>query len=130
MTEETLYDVASRISKLLGVISKKWVIEIIICLLNGHLRFNKLQDVIPEISGKELSEKLKLLFELKIVDKVILNAIPTVITYQLTEKGDLLRRNLLELYLTSLSIDKMESNISENQFVQLKNQWENYLGNL
>ena len=106
-------DWVSPIEMSISLLSKKWVIEIILLLMNGRKRFSDFQETIPNISGKVLSERLKELHKDGIIEKIILNVIPLKIKYQLTDRGQLLNRILFELSIlgSSLYPDKISSSI-------------------
>lgn len=69
------------------VISKKWAISIVYNLLSVSKRFKELERSLGRICPKILSERLKELEKLKLVEKRISGIFPTKITYQLTKKG-------------------------------------------
>jgi DNA-binding HxlR family transcriptional regulator len=88
----------------LSFLSKKWVLPIIIHLKDGRKRFSDLQESISNISGKMLSERLKELHDEGMIEKIILNAIPLKVKYQLTEKGHSLDRIMFELSILGGSL--------------------------
>jgi DNA-binding HxlR family transcriptional regulator len=68
------------------LLSKRWVGLIISQLLEGKTRFSEIESSIP-ISGKLLSERLKELEEVNIVERKVYPETPVRIEYVLTEKG-------------------------------------------
>ena len=85
----------------LDIISRKWSIEILECLHSGRKRYSDLLELNDQLSSKVLSERLKDLYELGIIDKIVMNIIPMKAKYQLTKKGELLIPILLEMALFS-----------------------------
>ncbi|GAC1364991.1 MAG: hypothetical protein NVS2B12_23720 [Ktedonobacteraceae bacterium] len=77
-------DPMERAIRLIGDV---WVLLIVINLLPGTRRFKKLQEVIGRISSKTLSQRLKALEELGIVERQAFYEIPPRVEYSLTEKG-------------------------------------------
>lgn len=79
-------------------IGGKWKPVIIwILLLNKVMRFNELDKAIDGISQKMLSQQLKDLERLKIVDRKSYPVIPPKVEYRLTEKGKSLKENLTKI---------------------------------
>lgn len=70
----------------LYVLGGKWKLRIIIALVSGHNRFNKLQQVIKGISARVLSNELKQL-ELNGLAKRLVHTdrIPVIVEYVPTE---------------------------------------------
>lgn len=75
------YDAAA---ELLG---KRWTGLIIRTLLAGPKRFGEIRSMVPDLSDRLLSERLKELEENQIVERVIHTGRPVVVIYQLTAKG-------------------------------------------
>jgi len=69
------------------IIGKKWTILIVYNLLSGPKRFRELEKSLSQICPKMLSERLKELEKLKLIEKKISSIWPLKITYQLTQKG-------------------------------------------
>lgn len=79
-------------------IGGKWKPVIIwLLLLNEVMRFNELDKVIHGISQKMLSQQLKDLEKLKIVDRKSYPVIPPKVEYRLTKKGKSLKENLTKI---------------------------------
>jgi DNA-binding HxlR family transcriptional regulator len=60
-------------------------------LLRGPVRFKDIREMVPHMSDKMLSERLKELEELEILERKVYPEIPVRIEYDLTEKGKDLR---------------------------------------
>lgn len=52
-----------------------------------EVRFTDLQNAIPGINSRMLSDRLSDLEKMKLVDRKVTNTKPTTVTYQITEKG-------------------------------------------
>lgn len=93
-----------------AVLSRKWHPVIIHRLLaHGPLRFGELEDRIPEVSGKVLSESLTDLEEKGLVERSVTDHKPIHVEYTLTPQGQELETAITELhdwgreYLTAAS---------------------------
>ena len=78
------------------ILSKRWVGLIIHQLLDSPKRFNQLEAEL-NITGKVLSDKLKQLEELKIIQRDVYPSTPVKIEYTLTEKGRALEPVIKEI---------------------------------
>lgn len=72
------------------LIGRRWTGAILRALLSGVTRFSDLTDVIPELSDRMLSERLKELEAEGIVRRTVIPTTPVRIEYHLTEKGQAL----------------------------------------
>ena len=75
------------IRKTLEIIDKKWTILIVYNLLSGKKRFKDLEKLLRPICPKMLSERLKELEKLKLIERKVSLKRPLRITYQLTSRG-------------------------------------------
>ena len=64
---------------------------IINVLLRGAVRFKDIREMVPHMSDKMLSERLKELEEQGILERKVYPEIPVRIEYELTDKGKDLR---------------------------------------
>jgi DNA-binding HxlR family transcriptional regulator len=86
------------LSGLLDVIAKKWALLIIAILGNeGEKGFNELKRELGCISPKPLSDTLKNLERIGMVNKKVLETSPPTVKYSLTADGWELRSHLLPL---------------------------------
>lgn len=69
------------------LIGKRWTGLIIRVLLTGPKRFKEITDIIPNVSSKVLTERLKELECEGIINRVVYPEMPVRIEYGLTEKG-------------------------------------------
>ena len=82
----------------LDVIAKKWALLIIAILGNeGERGFNELKKELGCISPKPLSDTLKNLERIGLVDKKILKTSPPTVKYSLTSDGRELREYLIPI---------------------------------
>lgn len=82
-----------------AVLSRKWHPVIIHRLLkHGSLRFGELEDRIPEVSGKVLSESLTDLEEKGLVERAVTDHKPINVEYSLTPQGQELETAITELH--------------------------------
>lgn len=79
-----------RFEKAMGLLSTRWVGLILSELLNGTKRFSEMEQDLP-ISGRLLSDRLKLLEKEGIVERNIYSEFPVRIEYTLSEKGQALK---------------------------------------
>lgn len=75
------------IRKTLDIIGKKWAILIVYNLLSGEKRFKDLENSVGKICPRMLSERLKELEKLKLIERKVYPQRPLKITYQLIPKG-------------------------------------------
>ncbi|MFD2214396.1 winged helix-turn-helix transcriptional regulator [Metabacillus endolithicus] len=69
------------------LLGKRWIGIIIHVLLDGPKRFKDLTDIIPSISQKMLSERLKELENEGLLKRIVIDDTPVKVIYELTEKG-------------------------------------------
>lgn len=82
-----------------AVLSRKWHPVIIHRLLeHGPLRFGELENRIPEVSGKVLSESLTDLEEKGLVERAVTDHKPIHVEYSLTSQGQELETAITELH--------------------------------
>jgi DNA-binding HxlR family transcriptional regulator len=69
------------------LIGKRWTGAIVFVLLDGPLRFSEVKTLVPDLSDRLLSERLKELEGEGIVERRRSEGMPVRIEYSLTEKG-------------------------------------------
>jgi DNA-binding HxlR family transcriptional regulator len=69
------------------LIGKRWTGAILFVLMDGPLRFSEVKMLVPDLSDRLLSERLKELEGEGIVERRVLDGTPVHVEYQLTEKG-------------------------------------------
>jgi DNA-binding HxlR family transcriptional regulator len=72
------------------LIGKRWTGAILFVLLDGPLRFSEVKVLVPDLSDRLLSERLKELEQEGIVERRVTDGVPVRIEYALTEKGQAL----------------------------------------
>lgn len=85
--------ICPKFEKAISIISQRWTALVIYQLLSGPKRFSEIQSSIG-ISGKVLSDRLKELEQMDIVNRKVIPATPVMIEYSLTEKGRSMERIL------------------------------------
>jgi len=85
-----------RFEKAMEIISKRWVGLILFELMKGPKRFSEMETNLP-VSGRLLSERLKLLEKEAIVARTVYSEYPVRIEYSLTDKGKSLEPVIHEL---------------------------------
>lgn len=79
------------------LLGKKWTGLIIRSLLSGPKRFSDIQDIIPSLSARMLTERFKELEEQGIILRTVYPEMPVRIEYELTEKGRDLEKAMNEI---------------------------------
>jgi len=79
------------------ILGDKWNLLIFKNLLSGNKRFCQLQSLIPEISSRTLTIKLKNLAGEKLINRKQFPEIPARVEYSLTEKGIHLKKVITEI---------------------------------
>jgi DNA-binding HxlR family transcriptional regulator len=69
------------------LVGKRWTGAILLVLLDGPLRFSEIRQLVPDLSDRLLSERLKELEGEEIVERRVLDGSPVRVEYGLTEKG-------------------------------------------
>jgi DNA-binding HxlR family transcriptional regulator len=69
------------------MVGKRWTGAILMVLLDGPLRFSEIRSLVPDLSDRLLSERLKELEAEGIVDRRVLEGTPVRVEYALSEKG-------------------------------------------
>ncbi|WP_407269175.1 winged helix-turn-helix transcriptional regulator [Radiobacillus sp. PE A8.2] len=100
-----------RFEKAMQLFSKRWVGLILFELLDGSKRFSEMETELP-VSGRLLSERLKLLEQELIVERKVYSEFPVRIEYTLTDKGKALEPVIREIKNWS------ENWVSQNEIEQ------------
>jgi DNA-binding HxlR family transcriptional regulator len=77
----------SRYHRAVELVGKRWTGAILLVLLEGPLRFCEITQVVPALSDRLLSERLKELEAEDIVQRRVHDGAPVRVEYSLTEKG-------------------------------------------
>ncbi|HEX8065073.1 MAG TPA: helix-turn-helix domain-containing protein [Thermoleophilaceae bacterium] len=79
------------------LIGKRWSGAILLVLLDGPLHFSEIRQLVPDISDRLLSERLKELEGEGIVKRHVIDGSPVRVEYRLTKKGLALESSVREL---------------------------------
>lgn len=86
------------VEPVLRLLSGRWTLYIMWRLQSeGPQRFGALVKLLPGVSAKVLTERLRLLEAAGLVDRQVNPTIPPEVTYSLTERGEELRGSLTEI---------------------------------
>ncbi len=66
---------------------KRWTGAILLVLMEGPLRFSEVRQLVPDLSDRLLSERLKELEAEGIVQRTVIDDMPVRVEYELTDKG-------------------------------------------
>jgi DNA-binding HxlR family transcriptional regulator len=69
------------------LIGKRWTGAILFVLMDGPLRFSEVKVLVPDLSDRLLSERLKELEAEGIVNRRVMDEMPVRVEYGLTRKG-------------------------------------------
>jgi len=69
------------------LVGKRWTGAILLVLMGGPLRFSEVRQLVPDLSDRLLSERLKELEAEGIVQRTVIDDIPVRVEYELTGKG-------------------------------------------
>jgi DNA-binding HxlR family transcriptional regulator len=69
------------------LVGKRWTGAILLVLLDGSAHFSEIRELVPEISDRLLSERLKELEAEGIVERRVLDGSPVRVEYAVTDKG-------------------------------------------
>jgi DNA-binding HxlR family transcriptional regulator len=69
------------------MVGKRWTGAILLVMMDGPLRFSEIRSLVPDLSDRLLSERLKELEAEGIVERCVLDGAPVRVEYALTEKG-------------------------------------------
>lgn len=69
------------------ILGKRWNGLIIHSLMESNLRFSQLEHIIPQLSARMLTFRLKELEDEGLINRVVSDSQPVRVEYQLTDKG-------------------------------------------
>lgn len=95
--EKTHMCMCPRFEAAFELLGKRWTGLIIRSLLNGAKRFSDIQEIIPGLSARMLTERFKQLEEQGIILRKVYPEMPVRIEYELTEKGRELEKAMDEI---------------------------------
>jgi len=86
-TEPSEICASQPLGRALRLLGDVWTLMIVYTLLNGTKRFGELLEAIGNVSPKTVSQRLKMLEELRFVQRQAFAEIPPRVEYNLTDKG-------------------------------------------
>jgi DNA-binding HxlR family transcriptional regulator len=95
--ERTAADFDEALTRVFGLLGKRWTGVIIGALCNGPARFAEIARAVPGITEGMLSGRLQELQEAGIVEREVLEGPPLATVYRLTERGTSLEPALMAL---------------------------------
>ncbi len=69
------------------LVGKRWTGAILLVLMDGPLRFSEVKQLVPALSDRLLSERMKELEAEGIVERRVMDGTPVRVQYALTAKG-------------------------------------------
>ena len=81
------------------LVGKRWTGAILIVLLDGPLRFSEIRHLVPDLSDRLLSERMKELEARGVVSRHVDPGPPVKVLYELTDMGRSLEPALQELIM-------------------------------
>ncbi|ERI94997.1 transcriptional regulator, HxlR family [Clostridiales bacterium oral taxon 876 str. F0540] len=91
------FQMCPRFEAAFELLGKRWTGLIIRSLLSGPKRFSDIQEIIPNLSARMLTERFKELEEQGIISRNVYPEMPVRIEYELTEKGRALEKSMDEI---------------------------------
>jgi DNA-binding HxlR family transcriptional regulator len=85
------------LNKVLKLIGKRWVSEVLVLIKHDVLRFSNLKECLNGISDNVLSSVLNELVRAKLIEKEIFHQVPLKVEYHITHSGLELTRVMHEL---------------------------------
>lgn len=86
-SEESSEKFCPRYQRAVEIVGRRWSGAILRAMLAGASRFGEIQEAIPDLSNRMLSERLRELEAEGIVERVVTPERPVRVEYRLTEKG-------------------------------------------
>ena len=69
------------------LVGKRWTGAILFVLMDGPARFSEVKQLVPDLSDRLLSERMKELESEGIVERRVIDDMPVKVEYALTDKG-------------------------------------------
>jgi DNA-binding HxlR family transcriptional regulator len=79
------------------LVGKRWTGAILFVLMDGPARFSEVKQLVPDLSDRLLSERMKELEAEGIVERRVIDDTPVRVEYALTEKGKALQPAVVAL---------------------------------
>lgn len=81
------------------LVGKRWTGAILFVLMDGPARFSEVKQLVPDLSDRLLSERMKELEAEGIVERRVYDELPARVEYALTGKGEALKPAIQALKL-------------------------------
>jgi len=95
---EDIEQICPRFHKAIELVGKRWTGAIVRTLIGGPRRFSELLEAVPGLHDRLLSERLKELETVGLVQRRVYPETPVRIEYELTAKGRDLQKVLTEFH--------------------------------
>ena len=79
------------------LVGKRWTGAILFVLMDVPVRFSEFKRLVPDLSDRLLSERMKELESEGIVERRVIDDMPVKVEYALTEKGEALEPAVIAL---------------------------------
>jgi DNA-binding HxlR family transcriptional regulator len=79
------------------LVGKRWTGAILFVLMDGPARFSEVKQLVPDLSDRLLSERMKELEAEGMVERRVIDDMPVRVEYALTEKGRALQPAVVAL---------------------------------
>ncbi len=79
------------------LVGKRWTGAILFVLMDGPARFSEFKRLVPDLSDRLLSERMKELEAEGIVERRVIDDMPVKVEYALTDKGQALEPAVIAL---------------------------------
>ena len=79
------------------LVGKRWTGAILFVLMDGPARFSEVKQLVPDLSDRLLSERMKELEAEGMVERRVIDEMPVRVEYALTEKGQALQPAVVAL---------------------------------
>lgn len=90
----------------LGVLSRRWTLHLLVMLAQEPLRFTQILRSVGGVSRRVVSERLRELVDVGLVERSVDPGPPITSTYKLSQTGERLRPTWTQLYEWSLEADQ------------------------
>jgi DNA-binding HxlR family transcriptional regulator len=103
----------------LDIFNDQWKMSVIWHLLDSDKRFKELHEVIPEITQKTLTVKLKDLESKNIINRKVFPQVPPKVVYSLTPIGKRLRPVLEDMFTWGIDYVKENGTITGDNLCEV-----------
>lgn len=90
-------ELADSVAEVFEFLGRPWVLQLLFLLGQDQARFSDLKDVLPSVSARVLTERLRELCDKNLVVRTVEDGPPTLIRYRLSDRGRGLLPGLLSI---------------------------------